>query len=339
MTVQKFYLVGGAVRDILLGREPHDRDYIAVGYTASELLEMGFTQVGKDFPVFLHPETGEEYALPRREKSTGKGHTDFVVETDGVTLEEDLGRRDLTINAMAMDIETGEIIDPYGGRKDLKEGILRHVGPAFKDDPLRVLRVARFNARFPNFEVAPETIELLKSMRKDLRALTPERVFMELKKALSEDAPEMFFKRLAEWDVLEIVFPELVGIKITPLDMWDKNPLARFAWIFAQASTISNPRIPKEWLCVTNSLRKLLKGEDIIAVIMSREFPRTEEGIEALAIASKDDLLPQKVKLVRSVSAKPYLARHPSASSEEIKHYLWNARHKALGIDNYDFWK
>ncbi len=206
--MKKILLVGGAVRDSLLGLEPKDKDFLAVGYNSSELLLMGFKQVGKDFPVFLHPETGEEYALPRKERSTGDRYTDFTFETEGVSVEEDLSRRDLTINAMAMDLD-GSLIDPFGGEKDLNMGVLRHTTEAFKEDPLRVLRIARFRARFPSFSVAKETAEMVKEMKPMLYALTKERVFKELEKAMGENEPHMFFLTLLELGVLDAVFPSI----------------------------------------------------------------------------------------------------------------------------------
>lgn len=186
----KTYLVGGAVRDRLLGREVSDRDYVVVGSTPEEMLSLGYKQVGADFPVFLHPVTGEEYALARTERKSGVGYHGFTVTADPtVTLEADLARRDLTINSMAMDLETGKIADPYGGLADLAQGVLRHTSLAFADDPLRVLRLARFAARFTTFKVADETLELCERMVKngELAHLTQERVWLEVQKAIPAD--------------------------------------------------------------------------------------------------------------------------------------------------------
>lgn len=189
----KTYLVGGAVRDGLLGREVRERDWVVVGATPAAMRARGFRRVGRDFPVFLHPRSGEEYALARTERKTGPGHADFVCDSDpSVTLEADLGRRDLTINAMA---KAGErIIDPYGGQRDLAARVLRHVSPAFAEDPLRVFRVARFAALLPAFRVADETLALMRSMRADLPALSGERVWRELARAVAGPAPAHFFK-------------------------------------------------------------------------------------------------------------------------------------------------
>lgn len=201
------YLVGGAVRDKLLGREPKDRDYVIVGATGDDVIYMlglGYQQVGADFPVFLHPETGEEYALARVERKTGPGYHGFDVSADSsVTIEEDLARRDLTINSMAMD-ENGLLIDPFSGLMDLHNHILRHTTDAFAEDPLRVLRLARFAARFDGWTVAPATYELCKKIGAagELNHLTVERVWVEMEKAFSEKAPHRFFEVLKEADAL-----------------------------------------------------------------------------------------------------------------------------------------
>ncbi|MCE2424591.1 MAG: multifunctional CCA tRNA nucleotidyl transferase/2'3'-cyclic phosphodiesterase/2'nucleotidase/phosphatase, partial [Pseudomonadales bacterium] len=188
------YLVGGAVRDELLGRSVAERDWVVVGATSDELLQRGFRQVGRDFPVFLHPRTGEEYALARTERRTGPGHADFVCDADpGVTLEQDLSRRDLTINAMARAAD-GTLVDPYGGQRDLDARVLRHVSPAFAEDPLRVFRVARFAAQLPDFTVGDDTLALMRSMREELSALSGERVWAEVSKAASAPAPARFFE-------------------------------------------------------------------------------------------------------------------------------------------------
>jgi tRNA nucleotidyltransferase (CCA-adding enzyme) len=214
------YLVGGAVRDRLLGRTPLERDFVVVGATPEDLLAQGFRPVGKDFPVFLHPDTGEQYALARTERKTGAGYYGFATHfTPDVTLDEDLARRDLTINAMAED-PTGAVIDPYGGRRDLAARILRHVSPAFVEDPLRVLRVARFAARFAplGFGVAPETLDLMRQIvaRGELGALVPERVWVETERALGEDRPATYFEVLHACGALAAVFPEIAALDGVP---------------------------------------------------------------------------------------------------------------------------
>lgn len=206
----KIYLVGGAVRDQLLGREIKERDWVVVGSTAAEMLAKGFKPVGKDFPVFLDPKKQEEYALARTERKTGKGYTGFECFAEpSVTLEEDLLRRDLTINAIAQTPD-GEIIDPYHGQQDLKDKVLRHVSEAFVEDPVRILRVARFAARFEDFSVAPDTMQLMQTMVQngEVDALVPERVWKECSRALSESAPVRFFEMLRECGALEKVMPE-----------------------------------------------------------------------------------------------------------------------------------
>ncbi|MXZ28799.1 MAG: multifunctional CCA addition/repair protein [Gammaproteobacteria bacterium] len=209
----KTYLVGGAVRDRLLGLEVRERDWVVVGATADELLKQGYKEVGRSFPVFLHPETQEEYALARRETKTAPGYRGFEVDFGPeVTLEEDLMRRDLTINAMAGD-DAGRLVDPYGGERDLAEKVLRHVSPAFREDPVRILRVARFAARFDGqgFGIAPETMALMREMvaQGEAAALVPERVWQETVRALDEDAPQRFFEVLRECGALKVIFPEI----------------------------------------------------------------------------------------------------------------------------------
>ena len=209
----KTYLVGGAVRDRLLDYPVVERDWLVVGATPDKLLAQGYKPVGKDFPVFLHPATHEEYALARTERKTGHGYKGFAVNAEpSVTLEEDLQRRDLTINAMAMD-EEGNLFDPFGGRRDLQQRVLRHVSPAFSEDPVRILRVARFAARYAHlgFSVADETLTLMQQMVVDGEAdhLVAERVWAELHKALSEKTPAAFFDVLRDCGALKVVFPEI----------------------------------------------------------------------------------------------------------------------------------
>ncbi|MCF8152310.1 MAG: multifunctional CCA addition/repair protein [Sulfuritalea sp.] len=210
----KIYAVGGAVRDELLGLPVKDRDWVVVGATPQEMLAQGFTAVGSDFPVFLHPRTHEEHALARTERKTAPGYTGFAFHAaPGVTLEQDLMRRDLTINAMARD-EAGAIVDPHGGRADLAARILRHVSPAFAEDPVRILRVARFAARFADFSIAEETLELMREMVAvgEVDALVPERVWQELARGLMEAKPSRMFEVLRECGALERLLPELAAL-------------------------------------------------------------------------------------------------------------------------------
>jgi tRNA nucleotidyltransferase (CCA-adding enzyme) len=206
----KVYEVGGAVRDALLGLPVQDHDYVVVGSSAEEMVERGFRPVGKDFPVFLHPDTHQEYALARTERKTARGYKGFqVYAAPDVTLEQDLARRDLTINAMARS-EAGELIDPYGGAKDLQLGMLRHVSEAFSEDPVRILRVARFAARF-GFVVAPETLRLMRDMSDsgEVDALVPERVWQELSRGLMEKKPSHMFDVLRDCGALKKILPEV----------------------------------------------------------------------------------------------------------------------------------
>jgi tRNA nucleotidyltransferase (CCA-adding enzyme) len=207
------YLVGGAVRDQLLGYPVTERDWLVVGATAEQMLAQGYLPVGKDFPVFLHPQTREEYALARTERKTGHGYKGFICDSSAqVSIEEDLLRRDLTINAMAL-ADSGELIDPYHGRRDLDARLLRHVSPAFNEDPVRVLRVARFAARYAHlgFGVAEETLTLMRGMvdSGEVSHLVPERVWAELYKALGETSPGVFFQVLRDCGALAVIFPEL----------------------------------------------------------------------------------------------------------------------------------
>ncbi len=207
------YLVGGAVRDSLLNYPFTEKDWVVVGATSDDLITQGYTPVGKDFPVFLHPQTKEEYALARTEKKSSPGYTGFDCYTSpDVTLEEDLLRRDLTINAMAQDTE-GRIIDPYGGQQDLQDRVLRHVSPAFVEDPLRVLRVARLQARYAHlgFSIAKETMALMEqiSLSGELQTLPAERIWRECEKALQEQAPADFFQTLKNCRALQVIMPAL----------------------------------------------------------------------------------------------------------------------------------
>ena len=265
----KTYLVGGAVRDQLLGLPVTERDFVVVGATPEVMLARGFKQVGRDFPVFLHPDTHEEYALARTERKTGPGYTGFVCFADPqITLEEDLKRRDLTINALAQTAD-GQIIDPYGGLTDLKNHILRHVSEAFIEDPVRLLRIARFAARFPDFSIAPETQKLLCQMveNHEIDALVPERVWQEVHKALSETHASRFFVALDSCGALSKLFPEfdlakltqtldkLVDPALTAIERW---AAITYLLIPQVASALARRlRIPKAYLRLTRTLQKV----------------------------------------------------------------------------------
>lgn len=248
------YLVGGAVRDALLGRPVVERDWVVVGSTPEEMLRLGYRQVGRDFPVFLHPETSEEYALARTERKTGPGHTGFVCHAGpDVTLEDDLRRRDLTVNAMAQH-EDGTLADPFGGRADLDARVLRHVSDAFVEDPLRVFRVARFAAQLDGFDVAPETLALMRRMAEEgaLAELAAERVWQELHKALGAAAPRRFFEVLEAAHAMQPWFDELIGLDITFPARLDAPDLrfAALAWQMPPADVTALSRrckLPKRF--------------------------------------------------------------------------------------------
>lgn len=216
----RIYLVGGAVRDALLGLPAGDNDHVVVGASVQDMLQAGYRQVGRDFPVFLHPDSGEEYALARTERKSARGHTGFMVHADpSVTLDEDLRRRDFTINAIARAAD-GSLVDPFDGKRDIEHRVLRHVGDAFVEDPLRVLRAARFMARFAShgFSVAPETLALMRAMAADgeLADLTPERVWQELSRALRSSTPAAFLRTLREADALRAILPEVDALYGVP---------------------------------------------------------------------------------------------------------------------------
>lgn len=216
----RVFLVGGAVRDQLLGLEVKDRDFVVINSTPEHMLAQGFNQVGKDFPVFLHPKTGEEYALARTERKQGIGYTGFSCYAgQDVSLEDDLARRDLTINAIAQSADQ-QLIDPYGGQQDLEKKILRHISPAFSEDPLRVLRVARFAARFAKlgFSIAEETLQLMANIAEggELQSLSPERIWTETEKALQTDSPQTYFQVLRDCGGLAALFPEVDNLYGVP---------------------------------------------------------------------------------------------------------------------------
>ncbi len=275
----KTYLVGGAVRDILLDRPAKDRDYVVVGATAEEMLEQGFEQVGADFPVFLHPKTKEEHALAREERKVAAGYHGFETNFDpSVTLEEDLVRRDLTINAMALEEGTTTVIDLFGGQKDLKEGVLRHVSEAFAEDPVRVLRVARFRARY-NFSVAPETMELMKQLvtSGELDTLVTERVWAEMEKALMEDHPSLFFKTLNECGALERVMPGIgwLNSQLRNLDVSasiDSN-LAQRVMVLMAGTTNIKAKLAKMGV-PTRMVTLAVKFEQLMENLRHNVFPQ-----------------------------------------------------------------
>jgi tRNA nucleotidyltransferase (CCA-adding enzyme) len=283
----KTYLVGGAVRDTLLGREVRERDWVVIGETPASMAAQGFKAVGKDFPVYLHPATREEYALARTERKTAPGYRGFAVHAEpDVTLEQDLQRRDLTINAMAQD-PAGRLIDPYGGARDLEARLLRHVSPAFSEDPVRILRLARFAARFAplGFRVAEETRALLCAMVEagEADALVPERVFAELAKALEEPMPSAFFEVLRNCGALARLFPEidrLFGVPQPPVHHPEIDTGVHTMLVLEQAARLS-PEPTVRFAALTHDLGKGLTPPD--------RWPR-HWGHEKAGLAALHDL-------------------------------------------------
>ena len=257
----KAYLVGGAVRDTLLGLEPRERDFVVIGSSIDEMLKANFIKIGKTFPVFLHPDTKEEYALARTEKKTGKKHTDFVCDfSPSVSLEEDLFRRDLTMNAMVIN-DFGDIVDPFNGQKDIEARQLRHISDAFCEDPLRILRVARFLAQLSDFEfsVHPKTHKMIKTMveNKALSDISAERILLEMEKALSSNKPSVFFSYLDEVGATSILWPELKLKLEKTLDSIEKDKTdARFC---ALLSSLKKNEIERfcQRLNIANKKREL----------------------------------------------------------------------------------
>ncbi|MBT8769156.1 multifunctional CCA addition/repair protein [Metapseudomonas boanensis] len=263
----QIYKVGGAVRDRLLGRPVVENDWVVVGASAEEMLEKGFRPVGADFPVFLHPETGEEYALARTERKSGRGYGGFTFfASPDVTLEQDLIRRDLTVNAMAEDDE-GQVIDPYGGQRDLEARLLRHVSPAFAEDPLRVLRVARFAARYAplGFRVAEETLELMRQIAEsgELDALTPERSWKEIARALMEPSPDVFIQVLRDCCALKAWLPELDSLFGVPQPAQHHPEVDTGIHILAVLRQCAMHEQPLDvrWACLLHDLGKGLTPE------------------------------------------------------------------------------
>lgn len=262
------YIVGGAVRDELLGRPNADRDYVVVGATPEAMLEQGFRPVGKDFPVFLHPDTHEEYALARTERKTGRGYHGFAFHAaPDVTLDDDLARRDLTINAMAKAAD-GRLIDPFHGQRDLQAKVLRHVGPAFAEDPVRILRIARFAARFSDFSIAPETLELMRGMvaAGEVDHLVAERVWQELAKGLMEDKPSRMFEVLRDCGALARLLPEVDKLFGVPqrADYHPEIDTGIHTLMVVDQSALRGFTLPVRFSALTHDLGKAETPADIL---------------------------------------------------------------------------
>jgi len=303
------YLVGGAVRDQLLSRDIVERDYVVVGSTVEQMLALGFTQVGKDFPVFLHPKTKEEYALARTEKKQGQGYTGFVCHASpDISLEQDLLRRDLTVNAMALS-NTGELIDPFNGQQDLIDRILRHVSPAFEEDPLRVLRVARFAARYHylGFIVAEETLQLMTQISKsgELSTISAERIWQEMAKSLSESNPEVFFKVLHTSGTLQAIWPELDALwgMIPPVEQQTEIYSGIHTMQVLQRSVKLSPKLSVRFAALCHDLAKRRTSTESLDTLQGCEpggLTSIERACDVLKVPNKIKSLALKVYQFRS---------------------------------------
>lgn len=353
----KAYLVGGAVRDHLLGLPVTDRDWVVVGSTPEEMKAQGFVPVGQDFPVFLHPKTHEEYALARTERKSGKGYQGFTFyASPEVTLEDDLVRRDLTINAMAQD-ETGALVDPFHGQADLNGRWLRHVSPAFVEDPLRVLRIARFAARFApqGFRVAPETRALMQAIAQsgELAHLTPERCWLELEKSLHTPCPAVFFQVLADAGALSVLWPELADfLHQSPNALVALNDCAasgaqveqRWAqlWVGAEVSLLE---ATEQRLKTPNRYRELaaltarawdhpgLKAHhagEVLALFERLDAWRRPERADLFwsLLSDSPGLLQQAYEAAKGLSAKAFVER--GLKGPEVGRALAEARQEAI---------
>lgn len=373
----QIYLVGGAVRDELLGLEVKDRDWVVVGATPEQMLSRGFRQVGADFPVFLHPQTHEEYALARTERKQGHGYHGFsVYSAPDVTLEQDLQRRDLTINAMAR-AENGELIDPFHGLEDLRARRLRHVSPAFAEDPLRILRVARFAARFHplGFQVCDETMALMRRMvaEGEVAHLVPERVWQEMRRALHEAEPTVFFRVLADCGALAVLIPELAKPEPLTTGLRTLDCLARqagtgteqrFAGLFSgvpeaairqRARSLKVPGDCRDLACLTSHFITRLKAPELqqqpVAVLLElldtadawRRQPRFEALLEVLRCAmpaglvSRLDQLALAAQAAAQVRPGPLLAQgyRGAALGQAIRKARKKSMDRALSALNH----
>ena len=306
------YLVGGAVRDQLLGHPYHEKDYVVVGATPEQMLAQGYQPVGKDFPVFLHPETKDEYALARTERKAGHGYHGFEFYTDpAVTLEQDLMRRDLTINAIAQD-DNGNLYDPYNGQKDLEQRVLRHVSEAFAEDPLRVLRIARFAARYKKlgFKVADDTFRLMTQLAEsgELEALTPERVWKETARALMEDHADEYFEVLRACGALKVLFPELdrlYGIPQRP-EYHPEIDCGIHTMMSLQQACRANYSLDVRFAVLVHDLGKALTPQEELP----RHIMHEERGIQPVTEVCERLRVPTNTKQLAIAVCKEHLKCH-----------------------------
>jgi tRNA nucleotidyltransferase (CCA-adding enzyme) len=327
------YLVGGAVRDALLGLDNADRDWVVTGATPEEMLAQGYQQVGKDFPVFLHPQTREEYALARTERKSGAGHKGFVVSAHpAVTLEDDLLRRDLTINAIARD-SNGTLVDPFGGQRDIETRVLRHVSPAFAEDPLRVLRVARFAARFASrgFTIAPETLLLMQRMTQsgELSHLPAERLWKEMETALQEESPAVFVEVLDQCGALQKLLPELYlaftnqGIRrdtLAALRTAARNspdPVVRFAVLLhvieppSVEAICARLRVPRDFLGIARLVSRYRSQCDSLLHASPEAVLDLLEALDAFRRPVQVELFLLSCEAVACTASDPALCSYP----------------------------
>ena len=309
----KVYLVGGAVRDELLGRPAGDRDWVVVGATPIEMLDAGFVPVGRDFPVFLHPRTHEEYALARTERKTAPGYHGFAFHAaPEVTLEDDLARRDLTINAMARE-EDGALVDPHGGQRDLAGRVLRHVSPAFAEDPVRILRLARFAARFHDFSIAPQTMQLMREMvgAGEVDALVAERVWQELSRGLMEARPSRMFEVLRECGALARLLPEvdrLWGVPQRPEYHPEVDTGVHLMMVLDMSARLGGS-LPVRFACLGHDLGKGTTPADVLPRHIGHEV-RSEKLVRALCDRWK---VPTECRELAEVVAREHGNVHRSA--------------------------
>jgi tRNA nucleotidyltransferase (CCA-adding enzyme) len=306
------YIVGGAVRDQLLGRPVNDRDWVVVGATVQQMLDAGFRPVGRDFPVFLHPQTNEEYALARTERKSAPGYHGFTVHADpSVTLEQDLSRRDLTINAMALR-EDGTLIDPFGGQADLQGRVLRHVSDAFAEDPVRILRVARFAARFADFSVAPETLALMRRMVEagEVHALVAERVWQELARGLMEATPSRLFELLRDCGALRVLLPEverLWGVPQPPAHHPEVDTGVHLMMVLDESARVQ-AALPVRFACLGHDLGKGTTPADLLP----RHLGHEERSVKLLKALCERLKVPAECRELAEVTAREHGHVHAS---------------------------
>ncbi len=306
------YLVGGAVRDELLGLRPIERDWVVVGSSVAQMESLGFKVVGKDFPVFLHPKTKQEYALARTERKTAPGHTGFEFYTSPqITLEEDLQRRDLTINAIAKNSK-GTFIDPFGGQQDIRNRVLRHVSTAFSEDPLRVLRVARFKAQFApfNFSIADSTMVLMKELvaNNEISTLSPERIWKETEKALLTDKPSLYFETLRQCGALKILFPQvdaLFGIPQRPEYHPEIDSGIHTMMVVDRAAELTDD-LGIRFAALIHDLGKALTPRSQ----WPRHVGHEKKGLKPLSQLTQKYPIPNKIKNIAALCCEYHLQMH-----------------------------